>query len=84
MRRAYRRYGRAARPLSAAEKSHLIRWYGRKYGLTDSEALRLGGSRRSAAIEQRLDKWRARNGLPPSSSPLSRGMLRDIMKEEGV
>lgn len=83
MRRLRRRYGHA-RPLTAAERAHSIRWYGQKYGLSAEDAARLAGSRRSMAIENKLDAWRMANGLPATSSPLTRGALLRIMAEDGV
>lgn len=84
MRRPLRRRHGHARPLNAAERSHSIRWYGRKYGLSADEAVRLAGSRRSMDIENMLDAWRRRNGEPALTSPVTRGALLAIMAEEGV
>jgi len=66
--------------LSAAERRHQVRWYGRKYGLTEDETRKLLDTGRSWEIEGELDRWRDAHGLPATNSPLSRGKLLSLIR----
>jgi hypothetical protein len=58
------------------------RFLAKKYGLKSDEAKKLANHPKSRSIIAAHEKWRDANGLPAASSPLSRGKLLDMLKEE--
>jgi len=76
------------KPLSDSEIVRIVKWYGRKYGLKEAEAMALLGDTSSAAkvndrvraIEAALEAWRMENGWPAENSALSRGKLLALVR----
>jgi hypothetical protein len=66
--------------MSTSEKAYLQRWFSKKYGLLPSETQKvLSALEVDSTLELNHDRWREKNGLPPSSSPLSRGHLMEVV-----
>lgn len=57
-----------------------VRMLARRYALTGAEARELSAHPDLIGILERHQDWRLVNGLPADSSPLSRGVLLDMMR----
>jgi hypothetical protein len=66
--------------MTESEKGFALRWYGKKYGLTISEAQHLYASD-SQSVESKFERWREEHGLPATNSPLARSKLLEFVKE---
>ena len=62
------------------EEVGLRRYYSRRYALSALECAALMRVERPDLLLAKLDAWRAMNGGPAESSPLSRGYLIDLVR----
>jgi hypothetical protein len=74
-----RRYGRAG-----AVDPFLVRWYSRKYGLTNVQATSLLQTHSAQEIDRDVEAWREKHGLPAANSPLARGKVLELIRRHGV
>lgn len=66
--------------LSDHYQDQTAKFYVKKYGISQDDALKIVQSPRRTRIDREIEEWRAQYGYPDNNSPLVRGFVRDRIR----